>query len=222
MIKLAPSILAADFRHLEADIQASIAGGADLIHCDVMDGHFVPNISFGPMVVKAVRELTTLPLDTHLMIARPETYVDDFKAAGTDILTVHAETAPHLHRLIKRIQEADMQAGVALNPATPISHLEEIIGEVDLILIMTVDPGFSGQRFIRSAVDKISRLRLLCETLGVNPVIEVDGGVSAENAAELAGAGAEILVAGSSIFSQPDITAAARAIKQAAMRTDVA
>ena len=217
MIHIAPSILAADFRRLEHQIQAAEAGGADMIHCDIMDGHFVPNISFGPMIVEAVRRVTDLPIDTHLMIANPEAYIEPFYEAGTDYLTVHVEATAHLNRLIDRIKSLGMKAGVALNPATPISFLEEVLAEVDLILIMTVNPGFGGQTFLHGMLDKIYRLKLMCEARGYKPHIEADGGIDEQTGAAAVKAGATILVAGSSLFGQSDITAAVRALKQKAV-----
>ncbi len=213
---LAPSILSADFGRLEAEIQAVEAGGADWIHCDIMDGRFVPNISFGPMVVAAARKATKLPLDTHLMIVEPEKYVQAFRDAGTDRLTVHAEVAPHLHRLVHQIRDAGMQPGVAINPATPLAAVEEILADVDLILLMTVNPGFGGQTFISSVLEKIRRLRRMCSEKGVAPVIEVDGGIDEKTAPLAVKAGARALVAGSSIFSRKDPAAAVEGLRKRA------
>ncbi len=217
MIKIAPSILSADFRKLEDQIHAAESGGADLIHCDVMDGHFVPNISFGPMIVAAARKATSLPLDTHLMIAHPEQYVGAFRDAGTQRLTVHVEATQHLDRLVAQIREAGMQPGVAINPATPLVALEEIVDEVDQILVMTVNPGFGGQAFIERMLDKIQRLQRLLEVRKATAEIEVDGGIDENNAALVAKAGATILVAGSSIFNQSDIAAAVRGLRKKAL-----
>ncbi len=210
-IKIAPSILSADFRHLEKQIRLVEKGGADWIHLDVMDGHFVPNITFGPMVVKTVRSITKLPLDTHLMIEKPERYIEAFKEAGSDILTVHVETCPHLHRTIQQIKSTGMKAGVALNPSTPASLLNEILEYADLILVMTVNPGFGGQKFISSMLNKVKTVR---EMIGKRKIhLEVDGGVDVTTAPELVKAGANVLVAGNAIFSQKNITQAVKRLK---------
>ncbi|MDQ7051453.1 MAG: ribulose-phosphate 3-epimerase [candidate division KSB1 bacterium] len=215
-IIIAPSILSADFRRLEEQVEAVVAGGANWIHCDVMDGHFVPNISFGPMIVAAVRKVTELPLDTHLMISRPEQYVQPFRDAGADRLIVHAEATVHLHRLVDQIKRAGMLAGVAINPATPLQAVEEILPDVDLVLIMTVNPGFGGQAFIANMLDKVRRLKRLCETRQAFPHIEVDGGIDETTAIGAVKAGANVLVAGSSIFSQSDPAQAVRRLRKAA------
>src|SRR5512134_716052 len=197
-IKVAPSILSADFSRLGEEIRDVEAAGADLIHVDVMDGHFVPNITIGPLVVEACRKVTKLPLDVHLMIENPERYVADFAKAGADYLTVHVETGYHLHRLIQNIREhKGVKAGVSLNPATPLESVDHILGDIDMVLIMSVNPGFGGQAFIPSAIEKIRRLRGMIESRKLRIDIEVDGGVKPENAAEVSAAGADILVAGS-------------------------
>jgi ribulose-phosphate 3-epimerase len=215
-IKIAPSILSADFSRLGEEIKAVEAAGADLIHVDVMDGHFVPNITIGPLIVQACRKATKLPLDVHLMIENPELYIADFAKAGADYITVHAEAARHLHRLVQSIREhKGVKAGVSLNPATPLEELDYILDELDLVLIMSVNPGFGGQAFIPSALRKIRELRQLINDRKLSVEIEVDGGVKPENAAAIAGAGADILVAGSAVYGAKDYAAAIREIRGA-------
>ena len=203
-IILAPSILTADFTRLGEDVEAAVRAGAAYIHSDVMDGRFVPNISFGPLVVAALRPLATelkAVLDVHLMIVEPERYVADFAQAGADIITVHAEATTHLHRTVQAIREVGVKAGVAINPATPLSALEEILPDLDLALIMSVNPGFGGQSYIPGSTAKIQRLRQALDAIDSRADLEVDGGVKVENAAEIAAAGANVLVAGSAIFN---------------------
>jgi len=213
-IKVAPSILSADFSRLGEEIRAVEAAGADIIHVDVMDGHFVPNITIGPMIVQAAREVTKLPLDVHLMITNPELYIADFAKAGADYITVHVEIAFHLNRLVQSIKEhKGIKAAVSLNPATPLSSLDYILEDLDMVLIMSVNPGFGGQAFIPSALDKIRTLRKLIDERGLKTKIEVDGGVKPDNAAEIIKAGADILVAGSAIFGMRDYAAAIRGIR---------
>ncbi len=212
-IKIAPSILSSDFSRLGEEIRAVEAAGADIIHVDVMDGHFVPNITIGPLIVEAARRSTKLPLDVHLMIENPERYVADFAKAGADYLVVHVETGYHLHRLVQQIKELKVKAGVSLNPATPLSTLDHILPDLDLVLIMSVNPGFGGQAFIPSALEKIRELRELITALGLKSEIEVDGGVKPENAARIIEAGADILVAGSAVFGSKDYGAAIRGIR---------
>jgi ribulose-phosphate 3-epimerase len=215
-IKVAPSILSADFSRLGEEIRAVEAAGADLIHVDVMDGHFVPNITIGPLIVQACRKVTKLPLDVHLMIENPERYIADFAKAGADYITVHVEAATHLHRLIQNIREhAGVKTGVSLNPATPLETLDYILGDIDLVLIMSVNPGFGGQAYIPSATDKIRRLRKMINERKLSLEIEVDGGVKLENAAAITGAGADILVAGSAVYGAKDYAAAIRGIRGA-------
>lgn len=213
-IKVAPSILSADFSRLGDEIRAVDAAGADIIHVDVMDGHFVPNITIGPMIVRAARAVTKLPLDVHLMITNPELYIADFAKAGADYITVHVETAFHLNRLVQSIKEhKGIKAAVSLNPATSLSSLDYILEDLDMVLIMSVNPGFGGQAFIPSALDKIRTLRKLIDERGLKTKIEVDGGVKSDNAAEIIKAGADILVAGSAIFGMKDYAAAIRGIR---------
>jgi ribulose-phosphate 3-epimerase len=213
-IQIAPSILSADFSRLGEEIKAVEAAGADIIHVDVMDGHFVPNITIGPLVVEAVRRVTKLPLDVHLMITNPELYIADFAKAGADYIAVHVETAFHLHRIVQSIKEhKGVKAAVALNPATPLSSLDSILPDLDMVVIMSVNPGFGGQSFIPSAMDKIRRLRKRIDELGLTTEIEVDGGVKPENAAAVIQAGADILVAGSAVFGKKDYAAAIRGIR---------
>jgi len=213
-IKVAPSILSADFSRLGEEIRSVEAAGADIIHIDVMDGHFVPNITIGPLIVEAARKTTKLPLDVHLMITNPELYIADFAKAGADYITVHTETAFHLNRLVQSIKEhKGVKAAVALNPATPLTSLDYVLADVDMVLIMSVNPGFGGQAFIPSALEKITKLRKRIEELGLKTEIEVDGGVKPSNAAEVIKAGADILVAGSAVFGAKDYAAAIRGIR---------
>ncbi|GEL06845.1 ribulose-phosphate 3-epimerase [Salisediminibacterium halotolerans] len=204
MTKIAPSILAADFSKLGAEIADVEQGGADYIHVDVMDGHFVPNITIGPLIVEAVRPHTSLPLDVHLMIENPDQYIPQFRDAGADIISVHVEACPHLHRTVHLIKETGAKAGVVLNPHTPVSMIEHVINDVDLVLLMTVNPGFGGQSFIDAVLPKISQVRQMAEKLGLEIDIEVDGGVKTATAKKCADAGANVLVAGSSVFGQAD------------------
>jgi ribulose-phosphate 3-epimerase len=217
-IQIAPSVLSADFRNLEKQIQLVEKGGGDLIHLDIMDGHFVPNITFGPMVVKAINSATNLKLDTHLMIEKPERYIKDFIEAGSDIITVHVETCTHLHRTIQIIKSYGAKAGVTLNPSTPISSLGQILKFVDLVLIMTVNPGFGGQQFIPEMIEKIETVSRMRDNINPKILIEVDGGVNEGNAKSLAKAGADILVAGNSIFGQQNIPKAIKNLRKAALK----
>jgi len=215
VIQIAPSILSANFADLARDIAAVERGGADLIHVDVMDGHFVPNITIGPVVVRAIRKVATRPLDVHLMIQEPDRYIDEFIAAGATMLSVHQEVLPHLNRTIAYIKSRGARAGVALNPSTPVPMLEEIANDVDFVLVMSVNPGFGGQAFIQDSVDKVRRVRELLARTGSTATIEIDGGIDDTNAADVVAAGASILVAGSAIFGKADPEAATRALRAA-------
>lgn len=204
MIKIAPSILSADFMKLGEEIKAAEAAGADMLHLDIMDGHFVPNITIGPAFVEAIKRTTTLPLDVHLMIEEPDKFLRDFIKAGADYITVHVETSVHLHRTIQWIKDSGVKAGVSLNPATPIWSLDYILPDLDMVLLMSVNPGFGGQEFIPCVLDKIKSLRNIIKERGFNVLIEVDGGVKPDNAKEIALAGADILVMGSAFFNSED------------------
>ena len=219
MIRIAPSILAADFAALGQAIAAAEAGGADFIHVDVMDGHFVPNITIGVPVVRSLKKVAKVPLDVHLMIEEPDRFVEDFVKAGAAMLSVHVEVLPHLHRTIHYIKGLGAKAGVAINPSTSVSALEEIAGDVDHVLVMSVNPGFGGQTFIPRSESKIQAIRALLDRAGNRAPIEVDGGVDTTNAARLVSAGASILVAGNAIFSSPDPAAATRELRAAAGAT---
>ncbi|MCH8157344.1 MAG: ribulose-phosphate 3-epimerase [Nitrospinae bacterium] len=211
MTKIAPSILSADFSKLGDEIKAVEDAGADWIHVDVMDGHFVPNITIGPPVIESIRKVTKLPLDVHLMIENADCYIKSFADAGADILTVHVEACPHLNRTLQAIRDLNVRAGVVLNPATPLSALEEILHEIDMVLLMTVNPGFGGQSFIPSMLDKISNLREIMGQYEHEIDLQVDGGVKPDNAGEIKEAGASVLVAGSAIFNSKNYK---KAIKQ--------
>jgi len=217
---LAPSILAADFARLGEEVAAVAAAGADVIHVDVMDGHFVPNITIGPAVVAAVRRITDLPLDVHLMIEEPDRYLEEFAAAGADWITVHVEVCRHLHRTVARIKELGRKAGAVLNPATPLASLTEILPDLDLVMLMSVNPGFGGQSFISSSVDKIRELRAMIARRGLAVGIEVDGGIGPATIGAVAAAGANIFVAGSAVFGQPDYAAVLSQLRQAAAASD--
>ncbi|WP_413380055.1 ribulose-phosphate 3-epimerase [Alkalihalobacillus sp. 1P02AB] len=213
MIKIAPSILSADFAKLAKDIKEVEQGGADYIHVDVMDGHFVPNITIGPLVVESIRPVTNLPLDVHLMIENPDLYIEAFAKAGADIISVHVEACPHLHRTIHLIKEHGVKPGVVINPATPVSAIEPIIKDVSLVLLMTVNPGFGGQSFIESVLPKITEVKNLADKFNLSLDIEVDGGVNPETAKLCVEAGANVLVAGSAIYNQADRGQAIKAIR---------
>lgn len=214
---IVPSILSADFSRLGEQVEAAQAGGADRIQIDVMDGRFVPNITVGPLIVEAVRRHCTLPLEAHLMIVEPEHYLGDFAGAGADVIIVHQEASPHLHRTIEQIHRLGKRAGVAINPATPLAALQEILSDVDLVLCMTVDPGFGGQEFITSMLPKIERLRAMIAQHGARCDLEVDGGISAATAPQAVRAGANVLVAGSAVYADPSGPGAGIATLRAAI-----
>jgi len=212
---IAPSILSADFARLADEVGAVERAGADFLHIDVMDGHFVPNLTVGPPIVEALKKVTKLPLDVHLMITNADAFIGEFAAAGADYLTVHVEVCPHLHRTVQSIKERGVKAGVTLNPATSLTTLEEIVADVDLVLIMSVNPGFGGQKFIPSSLKKITSARQLIDRTKSRALLEVDGGVKVDNAAQVLDAGADILVAGSAIFESQDYAATIAALRTA-------
>jgi ribulose-phosphate 3-epimerase len=212
-VRIAPSILSADFARLGEEVRALEAAGADYIHIDVMDGHFVPNLSIGPMVVKALRPHTALPFDVHLMLSPVDPYIPAFVEAGADIVTVHAEAGPHLHRTLQLVRDAGAKAGVALNPASPASLLDGVLGMLDLVLVMSVNPGFGGQAFIPEVLPKIERIRAMIDASGLPIDLEVDGGIKPGTARRVVEAGADVLVAGNAVFAEPDYAAAIRALR---------
>ncbi len=216
MKKIAPSILSADFARLGEEISAVEAAGADYIHIDVMDGHFVPNITIGPLLVEAARRITRLPLDVHLMIENPDSYIPQFASAGADIIVVHAEAVRHLHRTVQLIKSLGRRAGVSLNPATPLNVLEYVLGDLDLVLLMTVNPGFGGQVFINSCLPKIHALRSMLDQHGCEAELEVDGGINPANIASVSHAGADVFVAGSAVFGKTDYASTISELKRLA------
>ena len=216
MKRIAPSILSADFGILKDEIASLDRAGADMIHIDVMDGHFVPNLTFGPPVISSIRSITSLPFDVHLMIENPDRTIEDYIDAGSDYLTVHAEAAGHLHRTVQAIKERGVKAGVSLNPATPLSFVEDILTDIDMLLIMTVNPGFGGQSFIESMIPKIRRARALIDETAPQVLLEVDGGVKEDNIGRIGKAGADVFVAGSAIFRSGNYGRTIRNMKEAA------
>jgi ribulose-phosphate 3-epimerase len=218
MAEIAPSILSADFARLGEEIAAAERGGAGLVHVDVMDGHFVPNISVGLPVVKAVKRVTQLPIDTHLMITEPGRYAEQFVEAGAQMVSVHVEADPHLHRTLMAIKSKGAQAGVVLNPATPLSALEEALPYADYVLVMSVNPGFGGQKFIKTSLDKVRRLRRMIDERGLKTRIEIDGGIDRTNIGEVVAAGAELIVAGSAVFGNSDPERSVRELREATLQ----
>jgi ribulose-phosphate 3-epimerase len=216
-VRLAPSILAADFAALGAEIAAAVRGGADIIHVDVMDGHFVPNLTIGPPVVRSIRKTTTLPLDVHLMITDPDRYAEAFVDAGANMVSVHVEVLPHLHRTIGFIKKLGAKAGVVLNPSTPVMSIQEVAADVDYVLVMSVNPGFGGQVFIPHSLKKIQAVRALLDSVGNRAAVEVDGGIDETTVSRVVEAGAEILVAGQAVFGGGDAETAARDLKAIAL-----
>jgi ribulose-phosphate 3-epimerase len=214
MIKIAPSILSADFSRLGEEIKAAEKAGADLIHVDVMDGHFVPNITIGPLVVKAVKKVASVPLDVHLMIEDPDKYIKDFAESGADIITVHSEASVHLHRSVQNIKECGVKAAVSINPATPVGNIELILPFVDMVLLMSVNPGFGGQKFIPEVLPKIQQLKSLLTGISLKVDIEVDGGVTVDNVAEVQAAGADIVVMGSAFYNSKDYAETVRLVRE--------
>jgi ribulose-phosphate 3-epimerase len=217
-IQIAASILTADFTNLGQQIQAAERGGADLIHLDVMDGHFVPNITMGPHVVRAVKRVAQRPLDVHLMIEQPDRFIADFREAGADMISVHVEAVPHLHRTIQLIRQCGARAGVVLNPSSPAALLEDVAGDVDFVLVMSVNPGFGGQTFIEHSVEKLHRVRELLSAAGSSAPIEIDGGIDLTTIGRVVAAGARLIVAGNAIFGKPDPEAATRELRAAGMK----
>jgi ribulose-phosphate 3-epimerase len=212
-VRIAPSVLSADFGRLSEEVARCVDGGADWIHVDVMDGRFVPNLTFGAKVIETLRRLTSLPLDVHLMVVEPEKYFDDFAAAGASVLTIHQEAAPHLHRQLHRIRELGCKAGAAINPSTPVETLRDVAGDLDLLLVMSVNPGFGGQKFIEGSVAKIARARQLLNAAGSKAALEVDGGVSRDTIARCWRAGADTFVAGNAVFTAKDAAAEIRELR---------
>ena len=215
-IRIAPSVLSANFRHLEKDVKEAEQGEADFIHCDIMDGNFVPNISFGPGIVKTIDEITELPIDVHLMIEHPDDYIGRFVRSGADMISVHVENSPHLHRTIWHIKDLGVKAGVALNPATPLDNIKYVLTDLDYVLLMTVNPGFGGQKFIPNVLSKINKLKELIKEVGFDCFIEVDGGIDMETAPMASEAGADVLVSGNFVFNSGNIPNAIAELRKSA------
>ncbi len=213
MVKIAPSILSADFSKLGEEVKAAEKAGADLIHIDVMDGHFVPNITIGPLVVKAVKKISSIPLDVHLMIEEPDRYIDVFAESGADIITVHSEACVHLHRTVQKIKECNVKAGVSLNPASPLDSLKFILADIDMVVLMSVNPGFGGQKFIPEVIPKIKGLKDMIQDRNCKIDIEVDGGVNVDNVGKVINAGADIVVMGNAFFSSKDYSEVVKAVR---------
>ena len=214
-VRIAPSVLSADLGQLREQVEAALEGGADWLHVDVMDGHFVPNLTFGVPVIRALRKLTDRPIDVHLMVERPEQYIDDYAGAGASVFTFHPEATVHMQRHLARVREKGMLAGVALNPSTPLSAVEEVVGDLDLVLVMSVNPGFGGQEYLPAATAKIARVRELLRRTGSTAMLEVDGGITVETIGVAHRAGAEAFVAGTAVFGERDVARAVRALRDA-------
>jgi ribulose-phosphate 3-epimerase len=216
-VRIAPSVLSTDIGRLREQVAAATEGGAEWLHVDVMDGHFVPNLTFGAPMIRALRGISDLPLDVHLMVEHPERYIAEYAAAGADVFTFHPEATVHVQRHLATVREQGMSAGLALNPGTPLSFLEEVIDDVDLVLVMSVNPGYGGQRYIPASTRKIARIRGLLDAAGNDAALEVDGGITVDTIAEATNAGADTFVAGTAVFGEPDIAEAVRALKRACM-----
>ncbi len=214
-VRIAPSILSADLGRLREQVDEATAGGADWLHIDVMDGHFVPNLTFGAPIIRALRRFSTLPLDVHLMVEHPERYLEEYAEAGAAVFAFHPEATVHVQRHLVAAREHGMRAGLVFNPSTPIAIIEEVKDDLDLILVMSVNPGYGGQRFLPAAIDKVARIHSLCRHLGVDPIIEIDGGITPDTIGAVHRAGADTFVAGTAVFGQPDIAAAIHALRRA-------
>ncbi len=214
-VRIAPSVLSADLGRLREQVEAAEAGGATWLHVDVMDGHFVPNLTFGAPMIRALRRVSDLPIDVHLMVERPEHYIEEYADLGASVFTFHPEATVHVQRHLARVRELGMLAGLALNPGTPVAHLEEVVADVGLVLVMSVNPGFGGQRYLPAATDKIARVRRLLDERGSSAALEVDGGITVATIGAAHAAGADVFVAGTAVFGEPDVTAAVKALRAA-------